>query len=199
MPWYVAWSPTPSNGRLGGIYSLPHTSSRWTESNSFLSTGTPDKHCSVSDALPRQPIVEVCSSRPLDLTVAWLSGAHWTVWCCSPRAPIYRPLCVDCPDVQPDSPVHTRHALCNVRCATRALADCPLHGFLRWFFGLLLFLSLGLLSSFKVLHPQCLSPILFHILWTTNINTSKYISPKLMLIIKHQNLLSQMGRGPFSL
>jgi hypothetical protein len=34
---------------------------------------------------------------------------------------------------------------------------------------------------------------------TTIINTSKHISPQVMLIIKHQNLLSQMARGPFSL
>jgi hypothetical protein len=36
-------------------------------------------------------------------------------------------------------------------------------------------------------------------MWTTNINTSKHISPQVVLIIKHQNLLSQMARGPFSL
>jgi hypothetical protein len=40
-------------------------------------------------------------------------------------------------------------------------------------------------------------PSNFSILWTTN--TSKHISPQVMLIIKHQNLLSQMGRCPFSL
>jgi hypothetical protein len=25
MPWYVAWAPTPSNGRLGGVYIGPNT------------------------------------------------------------------------------------------------------------------------------------------------------------------------------
>jgi hypothetical protein len=47
--------------------------------------------------------------------------------------------------------------------------------------------------------PQCLSPSNFSILWTTNTNTRKYISPQVMLIIKHQNLLSQMAQGLFSL
>jgi hypothetical protein len=75
MPWYVAWAPMPPNGRLWGIYSLPHNSSRWKESSSFLSTDAPDKHCSLSDALPRQPTVEVCSSRLLDPTVSRLSDA----------------------------------------------------------------------------------------------------------------------------
>jgi hypothetical protein len=53
----------------------------------------------------------------------------------------------------------------TVWCATKALADYPLLGFLRYFLGLLLNLSLGLLrifiSSFEVLHPQSLSPIIF--------------------------------------
>jgi hypothetical protein len=33
----------------------------------------------------------------------------------------------------------------------------------------------------------------------SSLHTSKHISPQVMLIIKHQNLLSQMARGPFSL
>jgi hypothetical protein len=37
------------------------------------------------------------------------------------------------------------------------------------------------------------------ILWTTIINTSKHISPQIVFIIKHQNSLSKMTRGPFSL
>jgi hypothetical protein len=36
-------------------------------------------------------------------------------------------------------------------------------------------------------------------LWTTNTNTSKHISPPVALINKHQNIFSQMARGPFSL
>jgi hypothetical protein len=49
------------------------------------------------------------------------------------------------------------------------------------------------MSLFEVFYPQFLSPILFRILWTTNINTRNHISPHVMLIIKQQNLLSQMG------
>jgi hypothetical protein len=29
MPWYVAWAPTPWDGRLGCIYSPQHKTSRW--------------------------------------------------------------------------------------------------------------------------------------------------------------------------
>jgi hypothetical protein len=48
------------HGWLGVIYSLPHTSSRWTESNNFLLTDAPDSpcnHCSLSGALPHQPTI----------------------------------------------------------------------------------------------------------------------------------------------
>jgi hypothetical protein len=51
------------------------------------------------------------------------------------------PLCTDCP-------VHTGHVLLTIWCATKALAGSPLLGFLRYFLGLLLFLSLGLLCIF---------------------------------------------------
>jgi hypothetical protein len=37
---------------------------------------------------PRQPTVEVCGSRSLDLTVTRLPGAHRTIRCHSPRAPV---------------------------------------------------------------------------------------------------------------
>jgi hypothetical protein len=60
------------------IYSL-HNSSRWIESSSFLSTGAPDRHCSLFGALATSADRWVCSSRPLDptvgSTVARLSGA----------------------------------------------------------------------------------------------------------------------------
>jgi hypothetical protein len=46
------------------------------------------------------------------------------------------------------TPVHTRHELFTVRCATRELSECPLLGFLHYFLGLLLILSLGLLRIF---------------------------------------------------
>jgi hypothetical protein len=63
-----------------------------------------------------------------------------------------------------------------------------------------LFLGLHLIfimSSLRCCFPQCLGPSNFSILWTTNTNNSKYISPQVMLIIKHQNLFSQMARVHF--
>jgi hypothetical protein len=72
------------------------------------------------------------------------------------------------------------------------------------FFGLCLILfDLLLWSSYCIIlrcyFPQCLSPSNFSILWTTNTNTRKHISPQVALIIKYQNSLSQMDWGSFSL
>jgi hypothetical protein len=120
----------------GVFIASPHTSSRWIESNIFLSMGTSDSPMHTGHTLfivrclPRQLIVGVCSSRPLDLTVTQ------TDWC-TPNSPVLQPesarrgpLYADCPGVPPDSPVHTGQVLFAVRCATKALANCPLHGFL---------------------------------------------------------------------
>jgi hypothetical protein len=152
MPWYVFWAPTPPNGRLGYFLASPTLLAVGQKATAFCWRAhrtvrcTPDKHCSLSGALSCQPTVEVCSSRPLfDCPVhTGQSGAaaqgrlsagpfaqtvrvsHRTVRCTADRV------------------------LFTVRCATRALADCALHGFIRWFFGFLLFLSFGLLSSFYV-------------------------------------------------
>jgi hypothetical protein len=51
--------------------------------------------------------------------------------------------------------------------------------------------------SFEVLLPQCLSPSHFSILETTNTNTIKHISPKVTLIIKHQNQLVEWAKVHF--
>jgi hypothetical protein len=134
----------------GGIYSLPHTSSCWTESSSFLSTGTPNSLVRTEHTLfivrwlPRQPTVGICSSRPLDPTVTQTIRCTPDSSVLEPESARCGPLFADCPGIPPD------RVLFTIWCATRALADCPLHGFLRWFFGLLLFLILGLLSSFYV-------------------------------------------------
>jgi hypothetical protein len=54
----------------------------------------------------------------------------------APESPFCGALCADCP-------VHTGH----VQGATRALADYPPLGFLHYFLGLLLVLSLGLVPN----------------------------------------------------
>jgi hypothetical protein len=140
-------------------------------SSSFLSTDAQDNPVHTGHALftiwcPSTSVDRwVCSSRPLDPTVTRTVRCTPIVWCYSPRAPGCEPLYADCL-VSHQTVRCTRDMLLfTVRCATSVLADCPLHGFLRCFLGLLLFLSLGLLcffmSSFEVLHHQCLSPILF--------------------------------------
>jgi hypothetical protein len=107
--------------------------------------------CSVR-CTPRQPTVGACSSRPLDPTVAvcpWhtgQSGAHRTVRCYSQRASV-RGLsaqtvrCLTGQSCTPDI---------NVRCTTRRWLTARFLDSFADFFGLLLFLSIGLLCIFYV-------------------------------------------------
>jgi hypothetical protein len=124
--------------------------------------------CSVR-CTPRQPTVGACSSRPLDPTVAVClvhtgqSGAHRTVRCRLSGAPPDRPM------LQPesaclwplcaDSPVPHRTVRCTpdstVRCATRRWLTARFLGSFADFFGLLLFLSIGLLCIFLCLLLRC--------------------------------------------
>jgi hypothetical protein len=128
--------------------------------------------CSVR-CTPRQPTVGACSSRPLDPTV---------VVCPVPT--------VRCPTGQSGATARERlsvaslrrlsgcpigqsgaHRTGTVHCPVRhqALANSPLQGFFFDFFGLLLFLSLGLLCIISCLllrccFPQYLSPSKYCIL-----------------------------------
>jgi hypothetical protein len=171
MPWYVAWAPTPWNGRLGGIYSLPHDYSRWTEVVAFcrrthrIVRCPPDMHCSLSAALPRQPTVGVCSSRPLDPTVTQTVSAHRTVRCYSPRAPVVglSAQTARCPTGQSGAHWTCYYSLSGVppvRWLTAHFMD-----FFVVSFGLLFLLSLGLLHIFYDFFwgvaSSCLSLILF--------------------------------------
>jgi hypothetical protein len=71
MPWYVAWDPTPSNGRLSDVYIDP---------NSIIAVGgkvvalygTPDSPVvgtGQSGALSGAPLAVGSVSRPLALSV----------------------------------------------------------------------------------------------------------------------------------
>jgi hypothetical protein len=51
MPRYVAWAPTPWNGRLGCIYSPQHKTSHWRKV--VLSMAHLTVHCSLSGAPSR--------------------------------------------------------------------------------------------------------------------------------------------------
>ena len=116
-------------------------------------------HCTVDvRCTPRQPTVGACSSRPLDPTVAVCPLAHRTVRCTpdspvlQPESAFLRPLCADCP-------VPHRTVRCtpdtNVRCATRRWLTARILDFFADFFGLLLFLSIGLLCIFLCLLLRC--------------------------------------------
>jgi hypothetical protein len=88
MCWYVAWSSIPSNGQLvGGIYNLPHNSSRWTESWLLCHWAH----------WPRQSTIDVCSSQLLDQIVVQTADAHRTVRCYSSESPLLGALCADRP------------------------------------------------------------------------------------------------------
>ena len=145
------------------IASTPQTS-RWTESSSFLSSGAPDRHCAVSGARhvsrPLAPVAVDRWIRPLP-SARWhtgQSGAHRTVRC-TPDSPVLQPesaclcpLCADCP-------VPHRTVRCtpdtNVRCATRRWLTARFLDSFADFFGLLLFLSIGLLCIFLCLLLRC--------------------------------------------
>jgi hypothetical protein len=51
-----------------------------------------------------------------------------------------------------------------------------------------------IMSFLRCCFPQCLGLSYFSILWTININTSKHISSQVVLVIKHQNLFSEMAQ-----
>ena len=62
MPWYVAWAPTHSNGRLGEVYIGPNSNIAVGE-KLLLLYGAPDspvvhrtEHCSLSGASSRCPV-----------------------------------------------------------------------------------------------------------------------------------------------
>jgi hypothetical protein len=83
---------------------------------------------------PHQPTIGVYSSRPFDPTIARLAGAHQTVRCYNLRVPSCRPLYIDCPVSDQTVQCTPNMLLFTVRCATSALADCPLNWFLPCFF-----------------------------------------------------------------
>jgi hypothetical protein len=87
MPWYVAWAPTPWNGRLGCIYSPQHKTSRWRKSDASLQhTGQSGAPCPVRLAVGLTPQVTVGAVgfphrtvRTPQRTVRW-SSFHSATW-----------------------------------------------------------------------------------------------------------------------
>jgi hypothetical protein len=154
MPWYVAWAPTPWNGRLGVFIASTHNYSRWIESNNFLRTGQSGAHRTSTVHCP----VPCHASRPLGSVAVdrWirplprLSGAHRIARCYNPRAPVVglSAQTARCPTRQ--SGAHrTGYCLVSgappVRWLTAHFMD-----FFVVSFGLLFLLSLGLLHIIYV-------------------------------------------------
>jgi hypothetical protein len=168
VPWYVAWAPTLENGRLGWYLEPPHPQlAVGQKAAAFCRREHRTVRCTTGHVLcsvrctPRQPTVGGCSSRPLDPTVA-VCPVHTGQSGATARERLSSASLRTLSGVTPDSPVHTGQQ-CPVR--HRALADSLFLGFLRWFLRASITLeswtSLHLfMSSFEVLHPHCLSPIL---------------------------------------
>jgi hypothetical protein len=55
MSWYVAWAPTPSNGRLGEVYIGPNSKIAFGEKLQF-SAAHRTTHCSMSGMPSRCPV-----------------------------------------------------------------------------------------------------------------------------------------------
>jgi hypothetical protein len=105
------------------IYNLPHNSSRWTESWLLCRRAHRTVWCPGHVSRPLVSVAVDRWIRPLPR----LSGAHRTFRCYSPRVP-------SCGLSAQTSRCHTRQVLFTVWCATRALTDYPLHGFLHCLF-----------------------------------------------------------------
>jgi hypothetical protein len=124
-----------------GINILPLNYSRWIEKLLLLPLGTPDSPVHTGHVWCPGHV-----SRPLRSIAVnrWEPTVGQTIRCTPDSLVLQRLRVLGCGPLCTDSLVHTEH----VRCATRALADCPLLGFLQYFFGLLLVSSLGLLHIF---------------------------------------------------
>jgi hypothetical protein len=139
------------------IASTPQTSC-WTESSSFFVVGCtgqsgapPDIYCAVSGVRHvSRPLAPVAVDR-------WIRPLPYVR--CTPDSPVLQPesaclwpLCADCP--VPHQTVRCTLDI-NVRCTTRRWLTALILDFFADFFGLLLFLSIGLLCIFLCLLLRC--------------------------------------------
>jgi hypothetical protein len=175
--------------------------------------------CSVR-CTPHQPTVGACSSRPLDPTVAVClvhtgqSGApsdspvhHRTVRCTTGQTGATTRECLSVASLRRLSGCPTGQSGAH----RTALSGAPPGAGWQpasWIPSLIssgFFCSwvLDSYASFYVFFWGVASSLPWsnslRILWTIIINTSKHISPQVVLIIKHQNSISQKAWGPFSL
>jgi hypothetical protein len=126
-----------------GIYSIPSIIVIGQKSYYFCRQAHRTVWCAGYVSLSLRSIAVDRWNRPLQ-----------SVWC-TPNSPVLRRprvlvagLSAQTVQSTSGSPVHPGHVLFTVWCATKALVDCPVLGFLQYFLGLLLILSLGLLHIF---------------------------------------------------
>jgi hypothetical protein len=75
---------------VGDIYSLPHTSSRWTESSSFLSTGAPDSPVHTGQALFTMRCPATSADR-WSLQQSTVGSNRCLTVQCTPDSPVLQP------------------------------------------------------------------------------------------------------------
>jgi hypothetical protein len=85
MPWYVAWAPTPSNGRLGEVYIGPNSKIAIGEKLMFSAAHRTVRWCTGQRtvACPVRLVVALSEQ----VTVGAAGFSHRTVWWSSLRVP----------------------------------------------------------------------------------------------------------------
>jgi hypothetical protein len=135
MPWYVAWAPTPWNGRLGCIYSPQYKTSRWRKVVLSVAhrtvrwcTGQCTVHCPVRLAvgLTLQPTdgahafytghSECCTGQSggiLSIVPPRTSRWSYCSWCIGQSGEWHRTVrCATGQSGVPDQTIHRQHFLC---------------------------------------------------------------------------------------
>jgi hypothetical protein len=79
MPWYVAWAPTPSNGRLGEVYIGPNSKIPVGEKLQFSAAHRTVRWCTGQRTIACPVRLAVALSE--QVTVGAAGFPHWTVWC----------------------------------------------------------------------------------------------------------------------
>jgi hypothetical protein len=79
MPWYVAWAPTPSNGRLGEVYIGPNSKIAVGEKLQFSAAHRTVRWCIGHRTVACPVCLAVALSEQVTVGVAGFP--HRTVWC----------------------------------------------------------------------------------------------------------------------
>jgi hypothetical protein len=79
MPWYVAWAPIPSNGRLGEVYIGPNSKIAVGEKLQFFAAHRTVRWCTGQRTVACPVRLAIALSE--QMTVGAAGFPHRTVWC----------------------------------------------------------------------------------------------------------------------